>query len=627
MRPRRPTRGFGIFLLGTCVAVAVATTRGQQPQQQASQAAQAPAAATGFVAGQVLETGSSRPVPGATVQILGRGVAVGQINIAGANVARGQVPVVADSQGRFYFNGLLPGAYAFVASMPGYTSVIGGRMVDVSPGARIVDWKVRIAKYAVLAGTLRDPSGDPIVGTEVLALERVVTGSEVNFYAVGSGRSDDRGVFRIGNLDPGDYVVCACTREPIPFDGQLLTTIAAEPSLLVGLVGRALAVGAEAAQVDNRLRTYAPAFYSSSTTLARATHVKLASGDERAGLYFILEPTPAVRVSGTVVGANSPVTSSSIRLVPAGELDAAVPIVSLSPVLVQPDGRFDFAGVPPGQYVLRVNQIVLNGGAPGPTGSALQFLGERGREMSQYVGPGVLLEAPAQWAAQPITVGEDGISGLQVPLRPAAAVHGRFEFQSAPGPIADAMSRVSLGLRPLSMDPTRPVGLPRASVKRDGTFEMPAVLPGRYVLTVSVPPGSTTMKSVTIGGADVMDLPIDMAASDINDLVVTWSDAPRTVLLGTVAGVTAVDELMAVVFPTDRRYWAEPRAANRRFAVTQVSAAGAFRADLNPGEYFVMVVADLDAAINEPGKLEAWSTRAQRVVIAPGETKTIEVRK
>ena len=59
-------------------------------------------------------------------------------------------------------------------------------------------------------------------------------------------------------------------------------------------------------------------------------------------------------------------------------------ISGLAPVLVQPDGRFDFAGVPPGQYVLRVQHNVSPArGGGSPSGSALMFLGARGNALTQ----------------------------------------------------------------------------------------------------------------------------------------------------------------------------------------------------------------------------------------------------
>ncbi|MEI6246536.1 MAG: carboxypeptidase-like regulatory domain-containing protein, partial [Acidobacteriota bacterium] len=62
----------------------------------------APAApATGFLAGQIVEYPSGRPVAGATVTLLGRNdPRIGP-----------RSPVLTDTQGRFYFANLLPGPY------------------------------------------------------------------------------------------------------------------------------------------------------------------------------------------------------------------------------------------------------------------------------------------------------------------------------------------------------------------------------------------------------------------------------------------------------------------------------------------------------------------------------------
>ena len=202
-----------------------------------------------------------------------------------------------------------------------------------------------------MAGAVRDDAGDPVVGNEMRVFRRTITDGQAAWRPPGLTRTDDRGEYRFGNLLPGTFVVCACGTDSIPFDRALLTSLAAQPMQLLGVAGRALSVGGDAAVLDSTLRTFAPTFFPNASTIVDSTRVILAAGEDRRGVDITTVPVRAVRVSGTITGSVSPLAARSVRLVRAGETDEAAMISGLAPVLVQPDGRFDFAGVPPGQYV------------------------------------------------------------------------------------------------------------------------------------------------------------------------------------------------------------------------------------------------------------------------------------
>jgi hypothetical protein len=243
--------------------------------------------------------------------------------------------VTADTQGRFYFANLVAGTYLFGVTKTGYLS-LGALGTELADGEHKTDIRFRLQKMASLAGTLRDEVGDPVVGTDVILVRRSVVNGRQSWNAAGKARSDDRGVYRLGNLQAGDYIVCACTRDPIPFDNVLLTTLGSEPLQLMNVAARALSVGSDVVSLDSTLRTYAPTFYPNSATLARATRVTLAPGDEKTDLDMNLALVRATRVSGTIVGAPGPVQAQSMRLIPEGDADVGNPLFSLSPMLVQP---------------------------------------------------------------------------------------------------------------------------------------------------------------------------------------------------------------------------------------------------------------------------------------------------
>jgi len=627
----RRTRGT-VGAVGVAIALLVAAAgvvlRGQNPALMPPRPA---AIGTAFLAGQVVDETTGRPVPDAVVRINAASPSLSGNLMFGPLANR--AAVATDSQGRYFFGSLPAGSYAPRATKPGYAASVGTpRATALADGERILDLNIRLARLGTLSGVLRDDAGDPVVGTDVVALRRTLVNGRPTLRPSGQSTSDDRGQYRLTSLAAGDYFVCACTRRSMPFDGVLLSTLAADPTQLLGVATRAIAVGADVAHVDNTMRTFAPTFYPSSTTVAGATKVTLGAGDDKAGIDFELTPTVSTRVSGVVTGGISPILAWQITLAPAGESEEATSFTQLAPMLVQPDGRFDFAGVTPGQYVLRVTHLVNGARGGGPTGEAMALLGARG-----FAPPPVANRGPDDyqtWASTPVTVGPDGARGVVVALRTGVKVNGRLQFVGgARQPTAQELTRINVFLQSLT---PQAFGSALASgrVNGDGTFQISGVLPGRYFFNTSLIANWTTVKSITLRDQDVTDLPLEVGESDPGELDVTFTDVPTSTLAGQAAGAAsrggarASDDVTALIFPSDTRFWTDPGAALRRFRTVPITREGSFTPiPLAPGEYFVAIVPDARSVDwQERSQFEALARTAQRVRIADGEHKVMEIR-
>jgi len=541
--------------------------------------------------------------------------------------------VLADAQGRFFFANLPAASFNIQVDQNGYIPVPSGfgRVIELADAERVIDLKVRMLKLSIMSGTVRDDVNDPVVGLDVRAFRRGLSNGRRSLNSAARTKTDDRGAYRFTGLQPGDYIVCACGVDPVPFDGVLLSTLASEPLQMMGVAARALTVGADVASLDKTLRTLAPAFHPASATVARATTIKLGAGEEKIGIDVDVTTVRATRVSGVVTGSTGPVDASSFRLTPAAESAEGATLAVLSPMLVQPDGRFDFAGVPPGQYLLTVVQMPRPAGTPAtPSGAALQFIGGRGAPAGPTMSSGGPPPGePPMWASEPVSVGDEGVSGLSIALRRAPLVNGRVEFVgAAPQPTQRGAVLIQ------SADPLGPaVQLgSAASVKPDGTFQFSNLVPGRYFIrTSNGAPGWPTLKSVVVNGVDVTDLPFIVEATDLNGLVLTHTDTPAATLSGTLTGVRnpSDTDLSVIVFPSDRKYWTDPLAGARRFRTAPLSRAGAYTlSGLPSGEYFVVVAPD-DATVDwqEATRLEVLSRTAQRVQVADGDKKTLDVKR
>ena len=86
--------------------------------------------------------------------------------------------VMADGEGRFFFTDLHPGEYWLNASKDGYSPGIygqrraqgQGQLLSLAEGERLTDVTLRMWKHGVIAGTVIDEAGEPVVGVAVRAL-------------------------------------------------------------------------------------------------------------------------------------------------------------------------------------------------------------------------------------------------------------------------------------------------------------------------------------------------------------------------------------------------------------------------------------------------------------------------
>lgn len=614
-------------------ALAVAAVLGSAaPADQAPQPTTPPATGTGMIAGRVVDADSGQGIPGAVVTLSLARQGAAAMGVAAARYT----PVLTDSQGRFAFSTLPAGQFFSTVERDGYSSTILTRIVELGANAQVTDFIFRMNKFNTVLGTVRDDVGDPLVGSDVLAFVRAAPQGRPPVLVVrGRGRTDDRGQYRLNNLPAGHYVICACSRDTIPFDGQLLTTLAARPLDLLSVARRAAAAGSNAASLDSTLRTYAPTFYPNTPLASRAERVAVEKGETKPGVDITVATVRAVRVSGQVIGLPpSSISAGSMRLVPVGDTPEAAAITQLPPMLVQPDGRFDFSGVPPGTYSLEI--ITVPGSTTSsPTGAALAFLGTRGAPAPPPPPPppGARAGGPGPppdilWAFETVSVGEEDVTGLVVALQRGISVRGKIEFAgSSPPPEANTIRGV-VQMAPMELRPARSATY-NTQVNPDGTFAF-VVPPGRYVIpnAPSVPPAWSNLRSITAKGVEITDAALTIEG-DIPDMIITLTNTPAPLLVGTAElPADAIPEEWAVlIFPSDRRLWREPFGAVRRFLTSRLTAERTFHPRLPAGDYLLALSRGVPQDWMEATALEELSKGATSVTVADGDKKAVQVKR
>jgi hypothetical protein len=537
---------------------------------------------------------------------------------------------VTDDAGRFRIANLPAANYSVSATKPGFvTTYYGGKRPGRGPGVPValaegqqVTVAMKMMRGAVVTGTITDATGRPAQQSQVQALQYQTIGGErvlrpaYGFSFLGSA-TDDRGVYRLFGLPPGEYLIAATVRSTT---GELRATSAAEIAWARSLAQPAtgatvggVAPGAAAPPARSQAVGYASVYFPGTVDPASATTISLAAGEERTGVDIALQMVPTARIEGTVVDSEGRVaTSAQVTLLPksiVGDAFLTMPRATSS------GGRFVVAGVAPGTYAL-----TARGRGAGPAGPPA---GGRGAS------------PPTLWAMSEITVSGEDLSNLELRLEPGLAIPGRVEFQSEAGqkPPNFTSVRPSLGPWQTGAGPSVSITVPSVPVDAEGKFRFPSVVPGRYqasgYLSVlnrdQTPPW--VMKSVTAGGQDVTDAPLEIRPRDEPpEIVITFTDKV-TEISGTLfdAAGRPNSDLSIIMFSANRQFW---RQGSSRIRPVRPASDGKFKlAGLPPGEYYLAAVTDYEYTdLYDASFLDQLTAGAFKVTLGEGEKKVQDIR-
>jgi protocatechuate 3,4-dioxygenase beta subunit len=648
------TRAIGGCLVAGLTAALAVTLSGQAPAPQ--QQPPPPVVTTGLIVGRVIDAGSGRPVSGATVTL--NGGITPTIPPPSPGAPRPFIPpqqpprVLTDPEGRFAFRYLTRGNYNLAVAKPGYAEGAYGRMRPGGPSRqvqlvdheRVGDVTLRLFKYGVIAGHVTDEAGEPVVAASLRLYRRqLVAGRRVMQFTV-TTQTDDRGAYRFGNQLPGDYfVVVPMTTVSVPVnflvDGrdmnfQSTANTPGNSTPIGALGGRPLTAdarfllqspmpqmgGGSSTAPDNvngQLMSYPTVYYPGATTPSSAEVITIGSGEERNGVNLRLAPVPAANISGAIISPEGSAANYVLHLVPSdtGTLSFDPDVAT---AVTDSTGSFSFLAVPAGQYVIQTTRVAR----PRPV---TVTPGGNVTTMMPAVASGAPQPAePTLWVAMPVSVGGQDIQGLTLMLREGVTVSGRVEFTgiNAERPTAQRLTQIPVAIEPADGQQRSNSNL-QARIDGNGTFKISGVLPGRYLVRSSSPPG-WILHSAMAHGVDVADVPLDLTEKDGGGIVLRFTDR-FSQLSGTVRGTKEGDEDPAVVvFPADAQQWRNYGFSSRRMRMSRAPApAGAYTVGTIPaGEYFVVAIpAEYSGEWQDPAYLEVLSRVASRVSIADGDQR------
>ena len=324
------------------------------------------------------------------------------------------------------------------------------------------------------------------------------------------------------------------------------------------------------------------------------------AGEETQGIDIRVGQARLYHISGSAVDSKgNPVVGGNGQLMRRGaSLGASMPLF----VMTDPKGQFQIRNVPPGDYRLTLRP---------PQANVVPFSDDRNRE-------------PVEMANVPISIGSADLDNLLVVTSLGVTISGRVVFeQGPPTPSSNPMRVMALALSP--EDSAGVPSPPPATIAEDFSFTLKGLM-GEYGLRVAIP--NQFIKSVTVNGDDVTDVPREFKSSDRVTITVT---SRVSTVEGNVTEMrdAQLAEAGVILFSEDKASWRFTSLWTRRTGVDQ---NGHFRiTGLIPGKYYVAAIPRQRLALQGGPEaaaafFEQLAKEATTVVLGADDQRTVDLR-
>jgi hypothetical protein len=584
-----------VLSLSTCVLVATlavatgAQQAGQRPGQTGSrqptrdtpaQSKDVPPPPGGRIMGRVVAADNGRPVKRARV-------------FASAAEVPGGRGMLTDDAGMFDLTELPAGRYTLTVSKSGFVALSYGQRrplqagtpLQLADGQQLKGIEFQLPRGSVISGHVLDEDGDTMPGVMVRVMRYQYLQGERRLTPAGNGQTDDKGLYRVWGLMPGEYYVNAITRGGGPGGGQF-----GGPGGPGGFGGggRGGRGGGSGGTPEPEQVNYAPTYYPGVPSVSEAKPVTVGLSQEVLDINFGMQLVRVSRISGIVSNPDgTPVTSGNVNLVADAGGARGNQMGMNFGGRIQWDGAFTINNVAPGRYMLRA----------------------RGDDS----------ETP-QFAAQPITVNGDDLPDVVVILSAGATISGTVSFLPGGSPAPDF---TQFRITAPSTDQSDFGPQSNARVDKDGHFTISGVSAGAHLIRPSNGSRTWLLQSVTIGGRDVTDTPFQVRSGEaIANAALVFTDKQSEIngTLTTDHG-TPSPEYTVLAFPTDATLW---RPLSRQIMTARPDQTGKYRIrGLPPGDYYLATVdPSQQGEWFEPAYLDEHRAGAVRIGLSEGDVKT-----
>lgn len=408
----------------------------QSPQPQ-------PTPKSASVSGRVTVAG--KPAAGITVVAVARGSFLD---------SRTAGKTITDEEGNYRLGGLpagtlsiVPVAKALAVGPDSKTNELG-QSVNVAEGEAITKVDFALFRGAVVTGKITDAQGNPIIGERV-NVARNGDGeapSPMGLLGGGRNRTDDRGIYRVYGLSPGNYKVSV---------GQ------APGSSSISVMGRGTS-------------QYPRTFYPNVQDEAKATVLELSEAEEVGNLDITLgKEGTSYSASGRVVDADSgqPVPAVYIAYSPVADGDLQMGGMNFSGAQSDATGKFRLDSVKPGRYAA--------------------YTMATGQESTTYSDPAAFEIADAD------------VSGLEIKVHRGATISGTAVIENNFDPaVAAVLKSVVLSAYVAPKGVTAP-SFASGKINPDGSFQLKGLSPGKARINIqgfpTAPKGLTLLRTEVEG--------------------------------------------------------------------------------------------------------------------------------
>jgi hypothetical protein len=627
----------GIILLSFAFAFAFAAAGAAPFVTQAAPAAQAQTQelAFGVIQGTVVKEGTSDPIPEVHLSVaLTPQQARGLVDAAARGAAgipseilqaaRGTGPrgsatpapltAVSDNAGRFTLT-VPEGATTVRAECEGYFGplVNGASPAIVTASTTVSARQPAVVRLAMIPGgtingRVTDASGKPLTNAGVAVARRAFRHGQPALDLVDGQETDDRGVYRLYRLAPGDYFV-------------------------VALRGRVPSGPTGAAATPSSKDVAATTFYPSAMDVTTAATVTVHSGDDLAGIDIMVRTATTFTVTGRVsstlppgseVGAINGAVRQPIAQISLLPHDSNVLPNLLAPsTLASADGTFKIADVLPGQY-----DVIAR--LPASTGWGPQNGPERATN-------------PWAFGRAVVDVNGSNVDGVAIVVHQGVDVTGRVTVDGNPAP-----ANLRINLQPDDDSATynnffETIGNYQPVIDQNGAFTFPLIPEARYRFQFTVggpatgrgPVPSAAVTPVALGPsayvADVQQGGISVYDSGL--MLGVDAIAPIEVMVrsdgGSIEGAALGPDQKPVA---DQMVVLVPAAARRQnpalFRVAATDAQGHFNiARVGPGAYKLFAWDSvLPGAYLSAVFLQRYESQGSDVTARAGAKATVDVR-
>jgi 5-hydroxyisourate hydrolase-like protein (transthyretin family) len=582
-------------------AFAQSSSRADNTGQSAGAAADAPVEKS-IISGKVVYEGNGRPVRRANVMLMS----------AGNQQAAEKYTTATDSQGKFRIRNIAAGTYFVMVDAPGIITPLAFISMEAERSPTPADWgevrknfeevsvdgsnevkvEVRARRGGAISGKVSYRDGDPAINVQIGILRkkgnstaRFLTG--LNPSSLMAVRTDDRGMYRVSGLPPGEYVVNAAEMHTdIQEDAAYDPGHGMEKFMRDLFSSDALAV----------------TYYGDVTSAREATVVKIEADEEAQDIDISLIQHQTYMLAGTLTAKRDrrPLAEATIKIRSTENIG---PLMAAERAArTDEQGNWLFKDVPEGTYIISA-EPPYERDAPATTAD-----GKPATQVSRKLSR----------KEQQVTVDGSDVAGLGLELSEGASVSGTVIIEGA---LNNSTYAYVYAERP---DGIKVPEREYTGVPPDGNFTLEGLTAGELFLSAAVAQAEYYPKSITAHGTDLLREPLKLAETqEIKDVRIVLSP-DMAALKGRVVDATGSKpraDVLITLIPNIPQRW---RAQSGRLH-TRTDKAGEFNLRGAPGEYLVFLwpLGQMPDTIDE-GYIKAHAAGQERITLQPGGRQNVD---